>query len=283
MSKLVVVTFDNEKKAYEGSRALADLHRDGSVSVYAAAVVSRDGDGKVSVKDDLSEGPAATALGMMTGALVGVLGGPQGVAVGAAAGAALGSVGDLLNLGVGADFVDDVSRELAPGKTAVVAEIGESWVTPLDTRMEELGGTVIRRHRLDVENEQIERDLDALDAELDELEAELEEASAENKARLQAKIDATKAKIEAKRERARAQIDLLKQDGGARVAAVEEQVKSARAEAKEKLQERAAEIKSDYESRSARLKQSWERTRSTLGKARPGSSAPRAEAASSRW
>ena len=52
MSKLLVVTFDDEKKAYEGSKALADLHREGSVSVYSAAVVSRDADGKVSVKDD---------------------------------------------------------------------------------------------------------------------------------------------------------------------------------------------------------------------------------------
>lgn len=108
MSKLLVVTFEDEKKAYEGSKALADLHRDGSVSVYSAAVVSRDSDGKVSVKDDLPEGPAGTALGMMYGALVGVLGGPQGVVLGAAAGAAAGSVGDLMNLGVGADFLDDV-------------------------------------------------------------------------------------------------------------------------------------------------------------------------------
>jgi uncharacterized membrane protein len=278
MSKLLVVTFDDEKKAYEGSRALADLHREGSVSVYSAAVVSRAADGKVSVKDDLPEGPEATAVGMMFGALVGVLGGPQGVVLGAATGAAMGSIGDLMNLGVGADFLNDVAEELAPGKTAVVAEIGEGWVTPLDTRMEELGGTVIRRYRVDVENEQINRDLNALDAELDELDAELAAASKENKAKLQAKIDKTKAKLAATRERAQAKLDSLKKESDAKVKAVEDQIASAQADTKEKLQKRSAEIKSDYQALSSKLKQSWERTKKSFGTPRPASGAPRAEA-----
>lgn len=264
MSKLLVVTFDDEKKAYEGSKALAELHREGNVSVYSAAVVSRDAAGKVSVKDDLPEGPAGTALGMMYGALVGVLGGPQGVVLGAATGAAMGSIGDMMNLGVGVDFLDEVSGQLAPGKTAVVAEIGEGWVTPLDTRMEELGGTVIRRSRVDVENEQIERDLDALDAELDELDAEWAAADAADKAKLQAKIDATKAKLAATRERAQAKMDTMKQESEAKVKAVETQIASAKAEQKARLEKRAAELKSDHQARSAKLKASWEKAKAKL-------------------
>ena len=161
MSKMLVVVFDNEKNAYEGAKALIDLHRDGSVSLYAGAVVARDASGQVSVKDNVGEAPIGTAIGVMTGALVGVLGGPTGMIVGAAAGGLLGSVGDLINLGVGADFLEEVLGRLEPGKFAIVAEVGENWVTPVDTRMEALGGTVHRRQRADVEYEQIERDIAA--------------------------------------------------------------------------------------------------------------------------
>ena len=48
--------------------------------------------------------------------------------------------------GVNAEFLDDVSAKLTPGKWAVVSEISEEWVTPVDTRMEALGGIVFRTH-----------------------------------------------------------------------------------------------------------------------------------------
>ena len=43
--------------------------------------------------------------------------------------------------------MDEVSQNLTPGKVAVVADADEEWVTPLDTRMEALGGIVFRRAR----------------------------------------------------------------------------------------------------------------------------------------
>jgi uncharacterized membrane protein len=264
MSKMLVATFDEESKAFEGSRALTQLHRDGAISVYAAAVIGRDADGKISVKDEIDEGPIGTALGMMTGALIGMWGGPAGVVVGTAAGGMAGWAGDLFNLGVGADFVDDVGAQLEPGKTAVVAEIGENWVTPVDTRMAELGGTVIRRNRLDVEDEQIEREIAATKAELAELKAEYKAASAENKAKLQAKIDATKAKLSAAGDRAKAKADSYKKENEAKLIAVQAQMAEAKAEAKANLEKRSAELKSDYEARSNKVKQAWERTKEAV-------------------
>ena len=52
---------------------------------------------------------------------------------------------DLNNARVGEDFVDDVRQELQPNKFAVVAEIQEDWTTPVDSRMEAIGGKVYRR------------------------------------------------------------------------------------------------------------------------------------------
>jgi hypothetical protein len=51
--------------------------------------------------------------------------------------------------GVDVTFLDDVSRGLTNGKFAVLAEIKESWTTPVDTRVHKLGGIVFRRLRGD--------------------------------------------------------------------------------------------------------------------------------------
>lgn len=264
MSKMLVVAFDDEAKAYEGTKALKELHWDGSVSVYAGAVVARDADGKVSVKDEADEGPIGTALGMLTGALVGAFAGPKGMVIGAAAGSMMGATADLINLGVGVDFVDEVASYLPPGKVALVAEMEEYWSTPVDTRMEALGGTVYRRWRADVEDAQIERDLAALDAEYDELKAELREANEEDKAKIQAKIDASKAKIAAARDRAKKKLDSMKQESEAKVKAIEAQIDKAKEERRAKLEAKKADLKADYEKRSAKLKQAWELTKEAV-------------------
>jgi uncharacterized membrane protein len=264
MSKMMVAVFDNEKNAYAGSRALADLHRDGSITVYASAVVARDASGKVDVKDGTDEGPVATALGMVTGALVGLLGGPPGAVVGAAVGGVLGSVGDLVNVGVGATFVDDVAAQLEPGKVAIVAEIAEGWTTPLDTRIEELGGTLIRRYRLDVEDEQITREIEAIRTDLHALEDELQKAGVEQKAKLEARIQETREKLSAARARAEAKLEAIQQEADAKIRAVKQQIAKADADRKEKLQKRVDEIQREHAVRSAKLKEAWKLTQEAL-------------------
>ena len=152
MSKFVVVTLPDEAKAYEGTRALKELHAEGSLTVYGMAVVAKDRDGKVSVKEAAAAGPLGLAVGALVGGLLGILAGPVGAIAGAAGGALVGSYSDLFNLGLGTDFVQKVSAELAPGKTAIIAEVAERWDTPTDSRMAALGGTVLRSWRSDVED-----------------------------------------------------------------------------------------------------------------------------------
>ena len=47
MQKFIVVTFDDESKAYEGVRELEQLHQEGSVAVFGTAVVQRDATGSL--------------------------------------------------------------------------------------------------------------------------------------------------------------------------------------------------------------------------------------------
>ena len=86
MNKMIVTVFNNEKSAYEGLTAIKQLHTEGSLTLYAAAVIAKDRKGVVSVKQADEPGPAGTIFGLAAGSLVGLLGGPVGLAVGAATG-----------------------------------------------------------------------------------------------------------------------------------------------------------------------------------------------------
>ena len=264
MDKMIVVVFDSEAKAYEAFRVLGDLHREGSLTVYSGAVIAKDAGGQVSVRQAGDQGPLGTALGMATGALIGALGGPAGLALGAAAGALGGSIVDVVNLGIGEDFLDEISRQLSPGKAAIVAEIEEEWVTPLDTRMEALGGVIHRRPRAEVIDVKMERDAALLQAEFDKLQAEFDQARGEAKAKLQARISEAKVRLEAARDRARTRVDELNREAEAKIQSLQDQASKAAGEAKARLEKQIGEMKADYEARSDKLRQAWQLTREAL-------------------
>jgi uncharacterized membrane protein len=71
--------------------------------------------------------------------------------MGAAGGSLIGVIADIDNVRVGSYFLADVADTLTPGKVAVVAELDEEWTTSVDTRMEALGGVVLRRSLWEVE------------------------------------------------------------------------------------------------------------------------------------
>src|SRR5262245_23993692 len=147
MERLLSVVFNDEAKAYEGLRALNQLSDEGSLTAYAAQVIQKDASGKISTKQTEGNFPLQTAKGLWLGSLIGLLGGPVGLGIGAAVGSSAGALGDLNIAGLNADYVNEVAKALTPGKVAVVADVDEEWVTPVDTRMEALGGVVLRTAR----------------------------------------------------------------------------------------------------------------------------------------
>ena len=233
MERMLVVVFDNEKKAFEGESALKQLEREGSFSIYAGAVVVKHADGTVSVKQLDDSGPIGTLTGTAVGSLIGVLGGPVGLAIGVASGLALGALYDADDIRVGEGFLDDVSKSLTPNKVAVVAEVEEEWTTPVDTKMEALGGTVLRRALWEVEKTVDEQEGAAMEADLEQLKSEISKAHADRKAKLQKKIGELEAKIDAQQEktiqrreafeaRQKAKKDILKKNAAAAGQALKE-------------------------------------------------------------
>jgi uncharacterized membrane protein len=255
---MIVTVFKDERSAYEGAKALRELHEEGSLTVYASTVIFKDANGVITVKQAADEGPVGTFAGLATGSLIGLLGGPVGVAVGAAAGTLTGSLFDLARVGVSDDFLSEVYVNLVPNKWALVAEVDETWVTPLDARMDAIGGVIFRRGRGDFIDLQIEREIAADKAEFERLETEYKQAAGEAKTKLKVKVDAVRKRYEERRELLLKKIEEIEREGEAKINLLQEQVAKATGQAKSNLEKRVAEERAKHNARVAKLRQAWQ-------------------------
>jgi hypothetical protein len=142
-----------------------------------------------------------------------------------------GSAADIDNARIGDDFITDVTKQLSPGRVAVVAEIEEDWTTPVDSRMEAIGGKVFRRALSAARKTSNEEEVAAMQADQAQMKAELAKAHADHKAKLQAKINQLDSQIdahwqkvkesrEAAERQAKAKVEILKAKAAAAKAKV---------------------------------------------------------------
>jgi uncharacterized membrane protein len=263
-NKILVSVFDTERAAFEGLTALKELHRDGDITVYGSTVIAKDASGTVSVRQQADDGPMGTLVGIVTGGLVGLIAGPAGAAVGAYIGGFGGLMYDLFNAGVSIDFVDDVSASLTPGKAAVIADIDESWVTPVDTRLGALGGTTFRRLPGDVVDTELVRETDAARTELDELGAEAKQTSGEAKANVEKKIDGQRRKLDALVDRIDKTYAEQQAEFEARMATLREQQAKADESQRQRIDAGMDELKASHEARKAKLEEARGRAEESL-------------------
>lgn len=209
MDRVLVVVFDQVDKALEARDALRSLDIDDDVvTVYAFAVVKKESDGTCVVNDEYDRQGLRTLLGTSLGSLIGLLGGPTGVVIGSIAGTLTGLTAALDNARVSAEFVDEVSRQLTPGKFALVAALNEDWTRWVDLRMEELGGVVYRYTLSEVRHAEHETDIAAMKADVALLKAEHAESSAERKAKLYERMNKLNTKIQQSSKKAEEQREL---------------------------------------------------------------------------
>ena len=224
MDKILVVVFDNESKAYEGSKALQALQDEGSINLYAKAVIARDAGGKVEVKEAGDSGPVGTAVGLLTGSLIGLIGGPVGLAIGAYAGT-LGRHGVRPGERRGWRGFPARSRAIPAARQGSrrSRSLGGLGVAGRDAH----GGLGWRRvpphawgnRRCPNRAGTLRRSGPSLPC----CEAEDEKASAEAKAKLRAKIDAVKAKLQAMQGAIEARLEASKQETEAKIKSLREQ------------------------------------------------------------
>ncbi len=155
---VLVVTFgedpENDKNAYQALTDLKQLDSQGQIKIAGGAVVTRDLDGRVDVKSEVGNDPyTGTATGGVIGLLVGIIGGPLGVLLGGATGLLVGSLFDIDDVETTESVLGDISKQVHPTRTAVLAQVTEQSPEVIDTAMARLGGEVLRRPVVDVEQE----------------------------------------------------------------------------------------------------------------------------------
>jgi uncharacterized membrane protein len=191
---VVVVSFgedaEKDQNAYQALTDLKQLDSQGQIEIVGAAVVGRDPDGRVDVKSEVGDAPyAGTASGGIIGLLLGIIGGPLGVLLGGTYGALVGSLFDVDDVATTESVLGEISKQVQPTRTVVLAQVNEQSPEVIDTAMARLGGQVMRRPVFEVEQE-IAAAQDA------QREAEREARSELRKARLEKNKDDAHAKVE---------------------------------------------------------------------------------------
>jgi len=250
VEKLIVIVFDDQMKAFAGYSALQQLDRDGEISVYEAQMIAKQPDGSLQYIEN-SDKLVLPVIGGTTGlgVLVGLLGGPLGALMGGLAGGLISSIADLQHFGVTDEFVNDVNTAMTPGKLAVVADISEDMVTPLDIQMEAIGGVVFRRTRSEVKRMHHDLDAAAHQAEMRQLKAERAQAQSERQAKIDARMEALRKKKEDALERERRKMLFEQSQRDAKVQALEAKADQAKGDVRQRLMARIAEVRRDYEKR----------------------------------
>ena len=155
---VLVVTFgedaEKDQNAYQALTDLKQLDSQGQIKIAGAAVVARDPDGRVDVKSDIGDAPyAGTASGGLVGLLVGIIGGPLGVLIGGTYGMLVGSLFDIDDAETTESVLSEISKQVRPTRTALLAQVTEQSPDVIDAAMARLGGEVMRRPAVDVEDE----------------------------------------------------------------------------------------------------------------------------------
>ncbi|NIM93419.1 MAG: DUF1269 domain-containing protein [Anaerolineales bacterium] len=146
--EMIVVAFDNEFEAQQVLDSLKGMDAINVVDLKSAAVIVRDADGKVQIKETRDFDAKQGAIGgAVAGGLLGLLGGGllRGAILGAAGGAA---AGEFVDLGLDDDFLKAVGESLGPSSSAIVALVDFQQVDQAMEELDKFAGGRILRHSL---------------------------------------------------------------------------------------------------------------------------------------
>jgi uncharacterized membrane protein len=137
----VVVTFDNPEEAGKVRETLRSAQRADFLGLDDSAVIVKDEEGKVHVKNEMDRGIKIGAIGGgLLGLLIGGIFFPlAGLLVGVLGG---GLVGKFADVGIDQKFVKEVSEDLQPGTSALFLIVREADPTVALAALKPYQGTV---------------------------------------------------------------------------------------------------------------------------------------------
>jgi uncharacterized membrane protein len=151
MSEFIAIIFDDADQATAALGSVRSLEHDDKIRLTDTAVVTKDADGKVSIKNEASSGTETGAVvGSILGAMLFLIFPLAGIVGGAAIGALIGRA---VAPGVDGGFVKEVGDDLPAGGSALFLLIKDGDIGLLIGAMRRYDGRV-RQTTLDNEAEQ---------------------------------------------------------------------------------------------------------------------------------
>src|ERR1700730_2096029 len=131
--RIIVATFNNTNAAYDAASAIKGLKDAGAADfkLKTGVMIKKDDRGNVALLESKDRHLLGTAVGTVTGALIGLIGGAPRVAEGAALVATTGPSGDVAMEALDSAFVDSVTCDVRPGMTAIIVEANEGSTRPV--------------------------------------------------------------------------------------------------------------------------------------------------------
>jgi uncharacterized membrane protein len=126
--QLIVAAFNDERAADNALKALKEAARNKVISVANAAVLRKDSNGKLHIKETADLTGKRAAIGGAAGAAIGLIAGPA-LVVPAAVGALIGGLSaKLKDRGFSDDRLKKLGEGLKPSSSAIVAVVEHTWV-----------------------------------------------------------------------------------------------------------------------------------------------------------
>lgn len=144
-SQIVVAAFNDENTADQAMESLKAAAKEQDFQIQDVAVVRRDENNKVHIKEsgDMGGGKGAV-IGGIIGGVVGLIAGPLAIATSALGGALVGGLAAKLHdSGIKNETLQSLGNALQPGTSAVVAVLGNQKVSQLRAMMEQAGAHVM--------------------------------------------------------------------------------------------------------------------------------------------
>ncbi len=231
MHNVVIALFPDQAQADEAVRALDALHRQGTVTVYATAVLRRDASGELSIDRHSHGGP----------------------------------LGHLLHAALGDELLDAVQRGIAPGHSALVGDLSEESAQAVDDHVAALGGTVTRRARRQVVASLIDEDGATIRAGLADISAEQAGRKADAmQSRLDLDLGNAKDKLQRAAAKLHERIDRAREEIEAKLQVLQGQAARASPEVRQRIQQRVTELRRDLDERERKLAQAYELEQAAL-------------------
>lgn len=144
-SQIVVAAFNDEDTADQAMQALKAASKEQDFQIQDIAVVRRDENNKIHIKEtgDIGGGKGAM-LGGIAGAVVGLIAGPLAIVTSALGGALVGGlVAKFWDTGIKNETLQSLGNALQPGTSAIVAILGNQKVSALRSMLQQAGGNVM--------------------------------------------------------------------------------------------------------------------------------------------